>query len=96
VCSSRRECRWGSSARPGTRPGPTFTCPVLTYPQEESWFQSFAGTAFSWQDQGGHQPLPVAQFASAPVFEVVQKPVFEVVTSELAPADDVVEFTLDS
>ena len=71
------------------------TSPVLTYPQEESWFQSFAGTAFSGRTKAGHQHLPVAQFASAPVFEVVQKPVFEVVTAETAPADDVVEFTLD-
>ena len=74
------------------------TGPVLTYPQEESWFQSFAGTAFSWQDEGGHEAVPVAQFASAPVFEVVEKPVFEVVEAveaETAPADQVVEFTLN-
>jgi hypothetical protein len=37
----------------------------------------------------------VAQFASAPVFEVVEKPVFEVVEAETAPADEVVEFTLN-
>jgi murein DD-endopeptidase MepM/ murein hydrolase activator NlpD len=26
------------------------TNPATSYPQEESWFKSFAGTAFSWQD----------------------------------------------
>jgi hypothetical protein len=26
--------------------------PATSYPQEQSWFQSFAGTAFRWQDAG--------------------------------------------
>jgi murein DD-endopeptidase MepM/ murein hydrolase activator NlpD len=72
------------------------TGPVLTHPQEEQWFQTFAGTAFTWQDEASHVHLPSAQFASAPIFEIVEKPVFEVVEPETAPADDVVEFTLSS
>ena len=71
------------------------TGPERTYPQEEPWFQAFAGTAFTWQDEAGHAHLPVAQFAAAPLFEVVEKPVFQVVASESAPDDDVVEFTLN-
>jgi murein DD-endopeptidase MepM/ murein hydrolase activator NlpD len=40
--------------------------PATSYPQDEPWFQAFAGTAFSWQD------APTE--ASAPVFAVVQEP----------------------
>jgi murein DD-endopeptidase MepM/ murein hydrolase activator NlpD len=36
--------------------------PALSYPQDEPWFQSFAGVAFSWQDA----PTPVAKRATAP------------------------------
>jgi murein DD-endopeptidase MepM/ murein hydrolase activator NlpD len=25
--------------------------PTLSYPQDEAWFQGFAGTAFSWRDE---------------------------------------------
>jgi murein DD-endopeptidase MepM/ murein hydrolase activator NlpD len=39
--------------------------PATSYPQEEPWFQAFAGTAFSWQD-----PAPV-EGGGAPVFEVI-------------------------
>jgi murein DD-endopeptidase MepM/ murein hydrolase activator NlpD len=73
------------------------TGPELSYPQEEAWFQSFAGTAFTWQDAapGGHEELwPVATPTSNSVFAVVEQPVFEVVEPETAPAGDVVEFTL--
>jgi murein DD-endopeptidase MepM/ murein hydrolase activator NlpD len=67
------------------------TGPELTYPQQEPWFQSFAGTAFSWQDEvhGGHEELWTAP---APVFAEVKKPVFQVVETD----DDIVEFTLNS
>ncbi len=30
--------------------------PATSYPQDEAWFQSFAGTAFSWQDAPTPQP----------------------------------------
>jgi murein DD-endopeptidase MepM/ murein hydrolase activator NlpD len=39
--------------------------PATAYPQEEPWFQSFAGTAFSWSDS------VQASAASAPVFAIV-------------------------
>ena len=53
--------------------------PASSYPQEEPWFQSFAGRAFSWQD------APTPLFDAAPVFAVVEE----------EPAADVVSFTLN-
>jgi murein DD-endopeptidase MepM/ murein hydrolase activator NlpD len=54
--------------------------PASSYPQEEAWFQSFAGRAFSWQD------APTPLFDTAPVFAVVED----------VPADsEVISFTLD-
>ncbi|HEY7707523.1 MAG TPA: lytic murein transglycosylase [Gaiellaceae bacterium] len=70
------------------------TGPNLTYPQQEEWFRSFAGTAFTWQGTVETQPRPVAPLVAAPVFRVVAEPVFEVV--EAAEPDDVVEFSLSS
>ena len=67
------------------------TGPDLTYPQQEEWFRSFAGTAFAWQGSVETQPHPVAPQSAAPVFAVVDQPVFEVVAD-----DDVVEFSLAS
>jgi murein DD-endopeptidase MepM/ murein hydrolase activator NlpD len=68
------------------------TGPELTYPQQEAWFQSFAGTAFSWQG-GETQPYPVAPVSLQPVFAVVEQPVFEVV-HEHESSEDVIEFSL--
>jgi len=53
--------------------------PPTAWPQEEAWFQSFAGTAFSWQDDvPAEQPARtlamVSPPASAPVFRVVSAP----------------------
>ena len=55
--------------------------PPTSWPQQEPWFQSFAGTAFQWSDGPAQpayrtpalfQPAPQAvQPASAPVFEVI-------------------------
>jgi murein DD-endopeptidase MepM/ murein hydrolase activator NlpD len=53
--------------------------PAAAWPQQESWFQSFAGKAFSWSDadpSGGSRALafvaPAARVpAEAPVFQVV-------------------------
>ena len=39
--------------------------PATAYPQDEPWFQSFAGTAFSWSDS------VQSSAASAPVFAIV-------------------------
>jgi murein DD-endopeptidase MepM/ murein hydrolase activator NlpD len=66
------------------------TGPNLSYPQQEEWFRTFAGTAFAWQGTVETQPHPVAPFSAAPVFAVVDQPVFEVVE------DDVIEFSLTS
>ncbi len=41
--------------------------PATSYPQDEAWFQRFAGVAFRWQDAGPIDSVPV----SAPVFAVV-------------------------
>jgi murein DD-endopeptidase MepM/ murein hydrolase activator NlpD len=41
--------------------------PATSYPQEETWFQGFAGRAFSWQDA----PNPTS--TAAPVFTVVDE-----------------------
>jgi murein DD-endopeptidase MepM/ murein hydrolase activator NlpD len=40
--------------------------PPTSYPQEEAWFQSFAGTAFHWQD------APTLLATAPPVFTVVE------------------------
>jgi murein DD-endopeptidase MepM/ murein hydrolase activator NlpD len=42
--------------------------PAVSYPQEEAWFQSFAGTAFHWQDA----PTPAVGSGPA-VFTVVEE-----------------------
>ena len=39
--------------------------PATSYPQDEAWFQGFAGRAYSWQDA----PSPIS--TAAPVFTVV-------------------------
>ena len=44
--------------------------PATAYPQQEAWFQSFAGVAFRWQ--GAPPPAAAgAQSSAQPVFEVV-------------------------
>ena len=45
--------------------------PASSYPQDQSWFQSFAGTAFSWQDAPTILELPDATPPSGQVFSVV-------------------------
>ena len=54
--------------------------PASSYPQAETWFQNFAGRAFSWQDA----PTPVV--AAPPVFRVVQ---------DEAESGEVVSFTVE-
>jgi murein DD-endopeptidase MepM/ murein hydrolase activator NlpD len=56
--------------------------PASSYPQVESWFEAFAGSAFRWQD--------------APTMDV--GPVFEVVNGGAAPPSDdpaVITFTVE-
>ena len=45
--------------------------PATSYPQEQSWFQSFAGTAFRWQDAG---PGDTGPPSTGRVFAVVPTP----------------------
>jgi murein DD-endopeptidase MepM/ murein hydrolase activator NlpD len=37
--------------------------PATAYPQDELWFQAFAGTAFSWSDQVQSNPAPQVVFS---------------------------------
>jgi murein DD-endopeptidase MepM/ murein hydrolase activator NlpD len=55
--------------------------PASSYPQEEAWFQGFAGRAFTWQD------APTPTLTAAPVFTVVE---------DEPAASDVITFTLRS
>jgi murein DD-endopeptidase MepM/ murein hydrolase activator NlpD len=48
--------------------------PPTSYPQEQPWFQSFAGTAFAWQDAATLIVEPVAVPAPERVFAVVAEP----------------------
>ncbi len=43
--------------------------PTTSYPQQQPWFQRFAGIAFRWQDAGPTDS--VAQPGTGPVFAVV-------------------------
>ena len=45
--------------------------PATSYPQAEAWFQSFAGTAFHWQDGG---PTDTVSPGAGRVFAVVSTP----------------------
>jgi murein DD-endopeptidase MepM/ murein hydrolase activator NlpD len=53
--------------------------PALTYPQEEPWFEAFAGRAFSWQDaptpERADQARRPAKRTPERVFRVVGSPV---------------------
>src|SRR6266404_944585 len=57
--------------------------PATAWPQQEAWFQSFAGTAFTWSDVGANDAwtalrtpavVGASPAASSPVFEVVTTP----------------------
>lgn len=63
--------------------------PATAFPQQEAWFQAFAGTAFTWQtDAPAGAPAPAPSTAREP------GRVFGVVPAEPAPADGgVVYFT---
>jgi murein DD-endopeptidase MepM/ murein hydrolase activator NlpD len=58
--------------------------PATSYPQSQPWFESFAGTAFRWQDAptpGSNAPATGSVFAVVPAGKAA------------APADGVVRFT---
>jgi murein DD-endopeptidase MepM/ murein hydrolase activator NlpD len=63
--------------------------PATGYPQDEPWFQSFAGTAFSWLDTVQTNAAP------NPVFAVIGDPSVGGTTLDSAsvPGDQVVYFT---
>jgi murein DD-endopeptidase MepM/ murein hydrolase activator NlpD len=69
--------------------------PPTEWPQREAWFESFAGTAFSWSDvpaqEASTQPLPFTAAAdTAPTFSA-DAPVFAVVP--FVPSGPVVLFS---
>jgi murein DD-endopeptidase MepM/ murein hydrolase activator NlpD len=69
--------------------------PASAWPQQEAWFQSFAGRAFTWQDAGG-EPARELAFAARPAPSAAggpsSGPVFAVVP-DAAPAAAVVYFS---
>ena len=79
-----RARRSGSSARRATRPARTCTSSSSRrrrYPQDQPWFQRFAGVAFRWQDGGATDAE-----TQAPVFAVVP-------AQPVVPSGPVVLFT---
>ena len=63
--------------------------PATGYPQDETWFQSFAGTAFSWLDtvQSNAAPNPVFAVVADP-----QSPTRSLASAPL-PSDQIVYFS---
>ena len=48
--------------------------PASSYPQDEAWFRSFAGTAFTWQGEAPERTLASAPPPARNVFAVVPQP----------------------
>jgi murein DD-endopeptidase MepM/ murein hydrolase activator NlpD len=76
--------------------------PTNAYPQDQDWFQSFAGLAFSWQDEvPSTRTLAMSLFRppvfmveeTAPVFAVVPSSSVEFVVSSSGEVDEPVLFT---
>jgi murein DD-endopeptidase MepM/ murein hydrolase activator NlpD len=75
--------------------------PPLAWPQDEGWFASFAGTAFTWSDTGANDALDAPAVSDTPdsartlanvaAPEFTRAPVFEVV-AEPDPSSGVVFF----
>ena len=63
--------------------------PAGSWPQQQSWFAGFAGTAFTWSDAGANDAVRSLAAVTAP------GPVFQVVPAA-APADGVVYFSSKS
>ncbi len=71
--------------------------PPTGWPQQETWFASFAGSAFTWTDAGVEPAARTLAFASAPVAPAPQLgagPVFDVLPE--TPRSRVVYFTRGS
>jgi murein DD-endopeptidase MepM/ murein hydrolase activator NlpD len=68
--------------------------PPREWPQQETWFASFAGTAFTWSDTGANDaPTALRTPAVVSGAPAATGPVFQVVTTPSAPADGVVYFS---
>jgi murein DD-endopeptidase MepM/ murein hydrolase activator NlpD len=62
----------GLLGRTGHSSGPHLhlqLAPATSYPQEEAWFQAFAGSAFRWQDAAPTTGGPVPTFVVIPTVE---------------------------
>jgi murein DD-endopeptidase MepM/ murein hydrolase activator NlpD len=71
--------------------------PATSWPQQEAWFQSFAGSAFSWSDGGStpantHAPIFRSTQGSTPSPVAGSGPVFRV-EEPSDPSNEVVYFT---
>ncbi|HYA09662.1 MAG TPA: lytic murein transglycosylase [Gaiellaceae bacterium] len=71
--------------------------PPTAWPQQEQWFTSFAGTAFSWSDEPSLEPSSLVQplrFTSGVgTAAAIAAPVFSIVPSAPAPSTPVVLFS---
>jgi murein DD-endopeptidase MepM/ murein hydrolase activator NlpD len=66
--------------------------PATAWPQQEAWFASFAGTAFTWSDTGANDAAAAGRtMASVAAPAPTQAPVFQVV-AESGPSNGVVYF----
>ncbi|MHB8470073.1 MAG: M23 family metallopeptidase, partial [Gaiellaceae bacterium] len=63
--------------------------PATAWPQQEAWFQAFAGSAFTWSDGPAGDPARTLAFVAA---SPVAAPVFQVMPAGPAPAGGVVLF----
>jgi murein DD-endopeptidase MepM/ murein hydrolase activator NlpD len=67
--------------------------PAAAWPQQEAWFQAFAGTAFTWSDAGANDAADSTRaLATAAAPQPTQAPVFQVV-EDPAPSNGVVFFS---
>jgi murein DD-endopeptidase MepM/ murein hydrolase activator NlpD len=67
--------------------------PPTAWPQQEAWFVSFAGKAFSWRDSGPETPDRALAFVAPTPASPEPGPVFEVVPAGQAASPAVVYFT---
>ena len=70
--------------------------PPTQWPQQEQWFGSFAGTAFSWSDGSAQEApasLPLRFTAAVSTAAPAAAPLFSIIPSTPAPAPPVVLFS---
>jgi murein DD-endopeptidase MepM/ murein hydrolase activator NlpD len=58
--------------------------PATAWPQQEAWFQSFGGKAFTWSDSGLAVPGRALAFVAAPAAAPTGGPVFQVISPQTA------------